>query len=166
MNQRVFTPSRSTGKFVAYSITVYSRTANGDVAPLRMIRGPQTELSLPMKIHFDAIHNEIAVANSGGDSILIFSGAANGNVAPVRKIQGPSTGLTNPTGVYIDSKNDEIWVASPGSHGLAVYERTADGDVAPLRVIRSAPAGSAAVGIGNPGGIAYDSIRKQILVPN
>ena len=119
-----------------------------------------------MKIHVDTIHNEIVVANSGGDSILVFDRTAEGNVAPLREIKGPSTGLDNPTGVYIDTKNDEIWAASPGTHTLTVYSRTADGDAAPRRGIRCAPEGTPAVGIGNPGGVAYDPIRKQILVPN
>lgn len=157
---------RSTGKFVDFAIRVYSRMANGNVAPLRTIQGTKTQLNLPMKIHVDTIHNEIVVANSGGDSILVFGRTAEGNVAPLREIKGPSTGLDNPTGVYIDTKNDEIWVACPGTHTLTVYSRTADGDAAPLRVIRAAPEGTPAVGIGNPGGVAYDPIRKQILVPN
>ncbi len=156
----------STGRFNAFSITVHSRTATGDAAPLRVIQGPQTQLRLPMKLHVDTVHNEIAVANSGDDSILIFPRLAAGNAVPVRRIKGSFTELNNPTGVYIDSKNDEIWVASPGSHSLSVFERTANGNVAPLRVIRSAPAEAASVGLGNPGGVTYDPMRKQILVPN
>jgi len=35
-----------------------------------------------------------------------------------------------------------------------------------LRVLRGAPDGTPAPGIGNPGGIAYDPMREQILVPN
>ena len=155
----------STGKFNPFSITVYSSQADGDVKPLRVIEGPATQLELPMKIHLDTGNNELAVAN-GDDSILIFSRTANGNVAPLRKVGGPATGLLNPTGVYLDSKNDELWVANPGDHSLKVFSRTADGDVPPIRVVRGSPVGVPAVGIGNPGGIAYDSIRDQILVPN
>jgi DNA-binding beta-propeller fold protein YncE len=154
-----------TGRFVPFSITVYPREANGDIAPVRTIAGPDTQLVLPMKLHVDTVNNEIAVAN-GDDSVLIFSRTADGNVAPVRKIHGPSTGLSNPTGLYIDAKNNEIWVANPGDHSLKVFPRTANGDVKPRRVVRAAPLGTPAVGIGNPGGIAYDSKRDQLLVPN
>lgn len=156
----------STGKFLSFSITVYSRMANGDAAPLRTIQGPQTQLSLPMKIHVDTSRNEIAVANSGDNSVLIFSRTAHGNVAPLRKISGRSTGLDHPTGVFVDAKNDELWVANWGNHTATVYRRTAHGNAGPLRTIRSAPDGAPVVGIGNPGGIAYDPIRKQLLVPN
>lgn len=159
-------PSTPGGKFVLPAIRVFSRTANGDVEPLRVIQGPKTEISLPMKIHLDTVHNELAVANSGTEAILIFARTAGGDVAPLRRIQGPHTRLKKPSGVFIDSKNDEIWVANSSDHTATVYPRTADGDVAPLRIIRTAPDDVQVVGIGNPGGIAYDSIRQQILVPN
>src|SRR5437870_3695053 len=37
----------STGQFLGPSITVHSRTATGNAAPLRIIHGPHTQLSLP-----------------------------------------------------------------------------------------------------------------------
>ena len=47
-----------------------------------------------------------------------------------------------------------------------MFARTANGDVAPKRIVRNAPAGSPTVGFGNPGAVAYDSKRDEILVPN
>jgi DNA-binding beta-propeller fold protein YncE len=159
-------PRVSKGKFVEPSIRIYSRTANGDVAPIRVIQGPKTHLDLPMKIVVDSAHNEIFVANSGSSSILVFNRTANGNVAPIRAIEGPATGLKKPVGVYVDVKNDEVWATSPESHKATVYRRTANGNVQPIRTLRGAPEGTPAPGIGNPGGIAYDSKRDLILVPN
>jgi DNA-binding beta-propeller fold protein YncE len=156
----------SKGKFVEPSIKIFSRTANGDAFPLRVIQGPKTELSLPMKVFVDEIHGEIFVANSGSSSILVFSRTADGNVAPVRKIEGPATALNKPVGLFVDVKNDEVWATNPGEHTATVYKRTAQGNAAPVRTLRGAPAGTPAPGIGNPGGIAYDPIRQQILVPN
>ena len=105
-------------------------------------------------------------ANSGSSAILVFSRTARGDVAPIRKIQGPDTGLKKPVGLYVDTKNDEVWATNPELHTATVYKRTAEGNVKPLRTLRSAPDGAAAPGIGNPGGIAYDPVREQILVPN
>jgi DNA-binding beta-propeller fold protein YncE len=156
----------SNGKFVEPSIAVYSRTAQGDAAPRRVIRGPRTELSLPMKVFVDTVHNELFVANSGGNSILVFSRTANGDTAPIRKIQGPATGLKKPVGLFVDTKNDEVWATNPEEHSAMAYRRTAQGNAAPLRTLRGAPQGTPAPGIGNPGGIAYDPLREQILVPN
>ena len=159
-------PRVSKGKFVEPSIRTYSRTANGDATPIRVIQGPKTRLDLPMKIVVDSTNNEIFVANSGSSSILVFSRTANGNVAPIRTIEGPATGLKKPVGVYVDVKNDELWATSPESHKATVYRRTANGNVQPLRTLRGAPEGTPTPGIGNPGGIAYDSKRDVILVPN
>ena len=68
----------STGRFVPPSITVYARTANGDVAPLRTIQGSNTRLSLPLGIYVDTEHGEIYVANDGGHSVLVFGRTADG----------------------------------------------------------------------------------------
>jgi DNA-binding beta-propeller fold protein YncE len=159
-------PRASQGKFVEPSITIYSRTAKDNAAPVRVIRGAKTELSLPMKVYVDTVHNELFVANSGSNSILVFNRTANGDVAPIRRIQGDTTKLRKPVGLFVDTKNDEVWATSPEFHTINVYKRTAQGDVAPLRIIRGAPEGTPAPGIGNPGGIAFDSKRQQILVPN
>jgi DNA-binding beta-propeller fold protein YncE len=156
----------SKGKFVEPSITVHSRTAENDAAPLRVIRGSKTELSVPMKIFVDTVHNELFVANSGSSAILVFSRTASGDVAPIRKIQGPDTRLQKPVGLFVDVKNDEVWATNPERHTATVYKRTAEGNTPPLRILNSAPDGAPAPGIGNPGGIAYDPMRQQILVPN
>src|SRR4030095_2723527 len=118
----------SKGKFVEPSITVYSRTAENDAAPLRHIQGPKTELSLPMKVFVDTIHNEIFVANSGSNSILVFNRTANGDVPPIRKIQGPDTRVKKPVGLFVDLKNDELWATNPEEHTATVYKRTAEGN--------------------------------------
>lgn len=156
----------SKGKFVEPSITVYPATAENNVAPRRIIRGPKTELSLPMKIFVDTVHNELFVANSGTSAVLVFSRTAEGDVAPIRKLQGPDTGLKKPVGLFVDIKNDELWATNPELHTATVYARTAEGNTKPLRTLKAAPDGSPAPGIGNPGGIAYDPMRQQILVPN
>jgi len=154
------------GKFDEPSITVYPADARGDVAPTRQIQGDKTGLNWPMAIDVDRGHNEIAVANDGDSSIRIFRRTDAGNVAPVRVIKGPRTLINGPMGVAYDLKNDEIWVANYGDHTALVFPIAAAGNVAPKRVLRNAPAGSPTVGFGNPGAVAYDSKRDEILVPN
>jgi DNA-binding beta-propeller fold protein YncE len=154
------------GRIEEPSLTDYAGEATGDVAPIRRIQGRKTGLNWPMAISVDADHNEIAVANSGDSSIRIFRRDATGDVAPVRVIKGVKTGVHGPMGVTIDVKNDELWVANYGDHTALVFARGATGDVAPKRIVRNAPAGSPTVGFGNPGAIAYDSKRDELLVPN
>lgn len=157
----------STGKFLPPSITVYSRRAAGDAAPLRTIQGSQTGLNWPHGVYLDTVSGQIVVTNTGDDSVLFFDKKANGNVAPVRVIRGPTTGLDGPTGVVLDKKRNELWVTNWNNHTATVYPRTAEGNVAPLRRIRSAPASTPrATGFGNPGDVVFDSRRGEILIPN
>jgi DNA-binding beta-propeller fold protein YncE len=138
----------------------------GDVAPLRTIQGPKTGLNWPMAIDVDAQRDEIAVANDGDSSVRIFRRGEAGDVAPIRVLKGARTGISGPMGVAFDRKNDELWVANYGDHTALVFARSASGDIAPKRIVRTAPAGSPTVGFGNPGAVAYDSKRDELLVPN
>ena len=154
------------GRFDEPSITVYTADAAGDVPPIRRIQGRKTGLNWPMAIDVDLTRNEIAVANDGDSSIRIFRRTDSGDVAPIRVLKGLRTGITGPMGVAFDRKNNELWVANYGDHTALVFSTTASGNVAPKRILRNAPAGSPTVGFGNPGAVAYDSKRDEILVPN
>jgi len=156
----------SSGKFLPPSITVYARKASGDVAPLRVVQGPRTELNLPLGIFYDPASRQLAVANGGDDRILFFPVDASGNVAPIRALGGDKSEIAGPTSVVIDRKRNELWVTNWNNHTAAVFPRTASGNIAPLRVIRSAPKGSPRTGFGLPGTVAYNPKRDEILVPN
>jgi DNA-binding beta-propeller fold protein YncE len=152
------------GKFLPSSITIFDGDANGDVAPLRVIQGPLSQIDWPMGVAVDEVNNEIIVANNGDSSILVFPRTANGDVPPKRVIRGPLTGVKGPMGVAI--AKDEIYVANFGDHTALVFPRLAGGNVRPRRVIRNAPAGRDTSGFGNPYSVAYDTKRQEILVPN
>jgi hypothetical protein len=154
------------GKMLPPSITVYPRMANGDVPPLRVIQGPNTQMNWPAGLAVDPESGEVYVANDGGNSILVFSPTASGDAAPVRVLKGPKSMIKNPTGLFLDTKNHELWVANFGNHTATVYALTASGDTAPLRMIRSAPLNKPTPEMGNPHPIAYDTKREQLLVPN
>jgi DNA-binding beta-propeller fold protein YncE len=157
---------RGSGRFNPPSINVFPRDAKGDIPPLRIIQGPRTQLDWPSGIGVDERSGEIYVANDTGQSILVFDHEANGNVEPVRILAGPRTRLDSPVGLFIDKENNELWVSNYGNHSLNVYDLSAKGDVPPKRTIRSGPLGKRALMIGNPGALAYDTKREQILVPN
>lgn len=156
---------RLKAEFRPPSIRIFSALAHGDVAPLRVITGPKTRLDWPRSIAVDTVHNLIAVANLGDNSVLIFARDASGNVAPLRVIAGPHTEIRSPTGIAIDPRHEELWVTNFGHQGEA-FDLAASGDVAPKRVIRNAPPGTATVGMGSTMALGYDSKRDQLLVPN
>ena len=154
------------GRWEPPSVTIYRADAAGDAKPVRTIQGPKTGLDWPMGLSIDSTNGEIAVANNGDSSIRVFSRTASGDVAPVRVIKGQRTGISGPMGVAIDVKNDEIWVSNYGDHTALVFARSATGNVAPKRILRNAPEGAPTSGFGNPGAVAFDTKRNEILVPN
>ena len=156
----------STGKSLPPSITVYSRTAQGNAAPLRVIQGPRTRMNVPLDLVLDPDLNQLAVGNSGDDSILFFDRNASGDAAPVRILKGSATNIQGPTGVEVDRKRNELWVTNWENHTAAVFPRNAAGNVAPLRVIRTASKDAPPATFGRPGAIAYDPKRNEILAPN
>jgi DNA-binding beta-propeller fold protein YncE len=155
-----------TGRSTGASITVYALDANGDVPPMRVIKGPKTQMSWPTSMSLDPAKNDLYVANDTGDSILVFDAHAEGDAAPRRVIKGPKSKVKSPTGVYFDAVHNELWVANFGNHSASVYAANAAGDTPPLRVIRTAPPEAGVPNIGNAYAPAYDSKREQILVPN
>ena len=152
------------GKFLPSSVTVFDGDAKGDVAPLRVIQGPLSQIDWPMGVAVDEANNEIIVANNGDNSILVFPRTASGDVPPKRVIRGALTGVKGPMGVAF--AKEEIYVANFGDHTALVFPRLAAGNVRPRRIIRNAPAGRETSGFGNPYAVAYDTKRQEILVPN
>jgi 6-phosphogluconolactonase (cycloisomerase 2 family) len=149
------------------SIAVYPLNAGGDVAPLRVIEGPRTQMNWPGTMTVDPESGDLYVANDLGHSVLVFHGRTDqGDVAPARVIKGSRTGLRYPSGVAIDRKNRELWVSNFGNASATVYPLMASGDVAPLRTIRSAPQGKKSLNFGKTASVAYDTKREEILVPN
>jgi len=154
------------GRFEDPSIEVFSSDANGDVAPLRVIQGPKTQLDWPGAMSIDSATGDLYVANDVGQSILVFHGSDRGNVAPFRVIKGSKTHLSYPAGVFVDSKNKELWASNLGNSSATVYPLTASGDVAPLRIIRGAGEDKVSLKFGKTQALVYDSKREELLVPN
>ena len=154
------------GRFEQPSVRVYRGLADGNTAPIRTLQGKATQLAWPMGIDVSRPRNELAVANYGTSSILIFSRTADGDTAPVRTLGGDRTGIVGPVAVGFDHKNDEIWVANYGDHTAVVFDADAAGNVAPKRTIRNAPAGTPTTGFTNASAAAYDTKRREVLVPN
>jgi len=152
------------------AVLVFPLSANGNVAPSRVIQGPLTTLSGPIGLALDLAHNELIVVsykNDDGGSITTFQRTAQGNVAPIRTIQGPSTGFNRPQAVVADVLHNELIVANSyfdntASLGaLLVFSRTATGDVAPIRVVTGAN-----TGLCNPIGMTFDRMHDELFVTN
>jgi hypothetical protein len=126
-------------QFYAQAIMTYRGDANGDVPPVRVIRGPSTQIANPDRITLDPIHNEIYVPQD--NRILVFPRDGQGDVAPTRVIEGPEV---NASALAVDPVSNLLittgnWTKPDGSRGggqISIFNRTDSGTVQPLRVIR------------------------------
>jgi hypothetical protein len=116
----------------AWAILTFRGNANGDVAPVRKIVGPKTQILSPQALAIDAVHGEIFVPQNR--SVLVFPRSANGDVAPIRVLEGPDTGLNNVQRVTIDPVHNLMMVSGGG--GIRIFDRTASGNTKPLRFIK------------------------------
>jgi DNA-binding beta-propeller fold protein YncE len=122
---------------VAYPrIATFGRDAAGGAAPNRQIAGQATRINRGMHdVTYDAVNDEIIMANPFAQAILVFRGGADGDEAPIRVIQGPKTQMAHPDyAATVDPVHNEIYVVE--KEYILVFPRTANGDVAPVRVIR------------------------------
>lgn len=143
------------------SITVYSRTASGNAAPLRVLQGPATGLHRPEGTALDLTNNELIVTNSGNDTITVYSRTATGNTAPLRTLQGAATGLNHPEGIALDLLNNELVAANRPSNSVTAYSRAASGNAAPLRTLVGP-----ATGLLSPKTLGVDLGNNELLVLN
>jgi hypothetical protein len=140
----------------ANDVTVYDRTASGDIAPLRTIAGPSTgfvtaaDAYAPRDLATDGVHGELFA--TAGDAIVVFARDAAGDAAPLRTIVGPATGLTIVERIALDLANDELFVLDGGR--ILVFARDASGDVAPLRTLTGAA----------PLDLAVDEANGELIV--
>ncbi len=170
------------------AISVFNRGASGGAAPIRTIRGLNTQLEDPHGIFFDEQHGEIITANHGNwtqirpytawdplvsdeteykpgsfhkASITFHAQDVTGDVAPLRIIEGGGTGLNWPMGLDVDLAHDEIAVANYGDSSIRVFRRSASGDTVPIRILRGSD-----TGIVGPVGVAIDVKNDELWVAN
>lgn len=141
-------------------VAAFARTADGNVAPVRVIEGGKTRLARTShSIAFDEVNDEIVIPNSFAEAILFFRGGAEGDEAPIRIIQGPNTQLDQPDELALDTMHGEVIV--PLSHSILVFPRDRGGDVSPLRIIAGPK-----TKLNTARGIAVDPVNDIIAVGN
>jgi 6-phosphogluconolactonase (cycloisomerase 2 family) len=99
------------------SIVIFNglKTANGNVAPVRVLKGNKTKLNYPTGVFVDNKHQELWVSNLGNASANVYPLNAGGNVAPMRTIRSAPLGHTSLTfgrtaAVAYDPNRQEILV--------------------------------------------------------
>ncbi len=102
------------------SIFIFDRTANGEVNPLRIIRGPKTGIKAIRQMALYPKNGYIVIAQitdggipePEGTFVGVWSINDNGDVPPRWKIEGkPSNVMKKPRGVTLNPKNKEVIVS-------------------------------------------------------
>ena len=164
-------------------ILVFPLTGNGDVAPLRVLRGGlETGWRSGGGVAVDPVHNVLVTDGTvydresegqlrGGrvrDAILIFDRTANGEAKPLRVIRGPKTGIKGIRQMQIYPKNGWIIVAQITDGGIpepegtfvGVWSINDKGDVPPRWKIDGKPGNV----MKKPRGVALNPNHKELLV--
>jgi len=139
------------------AILVFDRMANGDVAPKRVLSGPDTLIDgRKPPVAVDPIRNLMVV--NRGNALLIFDRTASGNTKPKAVIQGPKTGVTNISSFQVYPPKG--WIISGCTGGaICAWSITDNGDVPPRWKI---PVQQLTGHVAS--GIALDPIHKEIIL--
>ena len=180
VHNEIFVPSQNT-------VLVFAREANGDAAPIRVIRYSGGEMTVALSAAVDPVRNILVVGYSGESReglaggtvaprfisrrvpgmVMIFNRTDNGDVQPRAVIQGPKTGLARvnqmqiypPTGWIIVSHpgRNDAWLAEDAFVGI--WSVNDNGDVPPRWMLRG-PKST----LMKPRGVALDPKHKEIFV--
>lgn len=144
VNGDVYVESEGCGSPYFYCIEIFASGANGNIAPIGIIRGKKTELSNSTGVSLDATGN-LYVANYAGvgykdrGTVTVYAARSVGNVAPMQSISGSNTGLYQPETVALGTRGN-IYVPNgsggPSNAGsVTVYDPGANGNAAPIRTV-------------------------------
>lgn len=172
VHNEIFVPTRY-GAVLVFPRDGKGRDSKNDVAPIRILRGPNTMLSGDAPIAVDPVHNLLLVGASAGRGqtrLLIFNRTDSGDAAPKAVIGGPKSHIYGFGGPFtVNPSKGEIIVSVRGPGPFAelsseeafvgVWKITDNGDVPPQWTI-GGPHGILRM----PRGIALDPKNKNMLV--
>ena len=126
-------------------VAIFSRQAEGDVAPNRVIHTPHGIYGIVA----DEERQEIFLSVQGGQ-VVVYDKKAAGDAKPLRVLRGPRTRLGGTHGIAIDTRKKLLFVANHGNYRanepsdggrlepslITIFPLDASGDIPPIRVIQ------------------------------
>jgi hypothetical protein len=112
------------------SLLIFDRLANGDVKPLRVIRGPKTGMHAIRQMQIEPKNGWIVITQmtSGeipepeGTYVGVYSINDNGDIPPRWRIDGkPSNGMKKPHGIALDPRNKEVVIADMRMNAILTF---------------------------------------------
>ncbi len=144
------------------AILVFAAGANGNVAPIRTIAGPNalatTDDFVALAVLADGTLFAASELTSGANrdpKVLVFAPNANGDVAPAQTITGGTTTMQAVLSMSVFFT--EIAVVD-ASQRVLFFRPSDSGDIAPVRILQDAP--------GVVAGSAFDRVSSLFLARN
>ncbi|HTA40209.1 MAG TPA: hypothetical protein VK760_14090 [Candidatus Acidoferrales bacterium] len=153
--------ANTTGVYGEPEIGVYSATANGNVAPLRTVKGSNTGFIALATLTLDPT-GAIWACDFDANRAFKFPASASGNVAPIATLGAGAAGLDDCNGVSVLSSG-ALFMSSFGGDGnlkpsIFVWKAGATGNAHPIRTIVGP-----ATGLHSTAGSAFDSGGKLFV---
>jgi hypothetical protein len=165
VNDEIFVPDGD-------RIRVYPREGNGNIAPIRIIQGPDTQLRNAQSVAVDPINNVLVVGlNKQNDdpdgALLIFNRTDSGNAKP-KVIRGPKSGIIRinqmtvypPRKLIVATMPGLIHQMEPDSSFLGIWNYDDVGDVPPRWRIPASPVTT----MKKVFGVALNPKNKEIII--
>jgi hypothetical protein len=130
--------------FSGQAVRVFTRLANGNIAPIRSITS--TSMGQPRDIIADPVHNELFVITQLS-FVTTYPLNASGATAPLRSFGFTSSQMDNPGFIAYSLQRDELYVTDYAQLGpgfedeILVFPRTATSGAAPIRFLRGSNTG-------------------------
>ena len=112
------------------SLLIFDRLGNGDVKPLRVIRGPKTGMHAIRQMQIQPKGGWIVITQMTSGEIPepeetyvgVYSVNDNGDLPPRWKIEGkPGNGMKKPHGIALDPRNKEVVVADMRLNAILTF---------------------------------------------
>jgi hypothetical protein len=143
------------------SLRAFADDANGDVAPIRVLGGPNSTLMAPAGGAFDASEGTIFIADFWGQAIRVFPAYADGDVAPLRVLDAPILGQVRT--LALDSLHGEIITTTSGCC-VAGFAHDASGSAPWLHALNWGGGAGSVTQLNYPPSLTYLAASDEVAV--
>lgn len=143
-------------------LRAFADDANGDLAPIRVLGGPNSTLMAPAGGAFDAREGSVFVADFWGQAIRVLPAYANGDVAPLRILDAPILGQVRT--LALDTVHEELITTTSGCC-VAGFALDASGSSAPrLHSLNWGGGAGSVTQLNYPPSLAYLASSDEVAV--
>jgi hypothetical protein len=143
------------------SLRAFADDADGDVAPIRNLGGPNSTLLAPVGGSFAAGEGVLYVADFWGQAIRIFPAYADGDVAPLRVVDAPILGQVRT--LALDPLHGEI-IATTSGCCVAGFALDASGNAPWLHMLNWGGGAGSVTQLNYPPSLTYLAASDEVAV--